>query len=131
MRYGSYIEAYGNNPMAAKICGINTVKVVIIAYVVCALFAWMSGMLEAAMISAADPSKTGKDMEMNAIAAVVIGGTPITGGYPNVIGSVCGAFLLQIITMMANMNNLAYSITLIIKAGIIVFALFFHGFKRK
>jgi ribose/xylose/arabinose/galactoside ABC-type transport system permease subunit len=131
MKFGSHIEAYGNNPMAARICGVNTVKVVIIAYAVCALFAWISGMLEMAMVTCADPFKTGVDMEIDAIAAVVIGGTNINGGYPNIIGSVCGAFLLVLITMMCNMNNITYSIALMIKAGIIVFALFFHGFRRK
>ena len=78
-----------------------------------------------------DPSKLGVDMEIDVIAATVIGGTPITGGYPNIIGTVCGAFSLQLITMMCNMNNVAYSITLMIKAAIIVFALFFHGFRKK
>ncbi len=131
MKYGSYIEAYGNNPMAAKISGIDTTKVVIIAYMVCALFAWISGMMEIAMVSCADPSRTGLDMEIDAIASVVIGGTLITGGYPNIIGTVAGAFLLQLITMMANMNNITYSISLMIKAGIIVFALFFYSLRKK
>ncbi len=131
MKFGSHIEAYGNNPMAARVCGINTTRLVIVAYVVCALFAWMSGMLEISMVSCADPSRTGQDMEIDAIAAVVIGGTNINGGYPNIIGSVCGAILLQLITMMCNMNNITYSVSLMIKAGIIIIALFFHGFRRK
>jgi ribose/xylose/arabinose/galactoside ABC-type transport system permease subunit len=131
MRFGSQIEAYGNNSLAARICGINTMRIVIIAYAVSALFAWMSGMLEMTVVTCADPSRTGQDMEINAIASVVVGGTNINGGYPNIIGSVCGAFILQLITMMCNMNNITYSIALMIKAGIIVIALFFHGFRRK
>jgi len=130
MKFGSQIEAYGNNPKAARLCGINTVKVVLFSYVISALFAWMSGMLEMVMVSCADPSKTGLDMEINAIASVVIGGTRITGGYPNIIGSVAGSFLLVLITMMANMNNIPYSAALMIKAGIIVLALCFHGLRR-
>lgn len=131
MRFGSNIEAYGSNPVAASVCGMNTTKIVVAAYVICALFSWMSGMLEIAMVSCADPTRTGQDMEINAIVSVVVGGTNINGGYPNVIGSVCGAFLLQLITMMCNMNNITYSVSLMIKAGIIVVALFFHGLRRK
>ena len=131
MKLGSQIEAYGNNPQAAKICGINTTGIVISVYVICAFLAWSSGMLEMAMVSCADPFRTGLDMEIDAIASVIIGGTPISGGYPNIIGSVCGAFILQLITMMCNMNNIPYSISLLIKATIIVLALFFHGFRRK
>lgn len=131
MKFGFQVEAYGNNPTAAKICGINTTKIIILCYSVSAIFAWASGMLEMIMVSSADPSKVGLDMEIDAIAAVVLGGTPITGGYPNIIGTVCGAFLLQLITMMCNMNNISYSTALMIKAGIIVFALFFHGFRKK
>lgn len=131
MKFGFQVEAYGNNPTAARICGINTTKIIIICYTVSGIFAWASGMLDMIMVSSADPSTVGLDMEVNAIAAAVIGGTPITGGSPNVIGTVCGAILLQLITMMCNMNNVPYSTALIIKACIIVLALFFHGFRKK
>lgn len=131
MRFGSQVEALGNNPVAARISGIDTVTIVIICYAVAALFSWMAGTIDMFMVSSADPSKIGMDMENDAIAAVLIGGTPITGGYPNIIGTLGGAFLLQLITMMCNMNNIAYSYSLIIKAAIIVFALFFHGMRSK
>jgi galactofuranose transport system permease protein len=131
MKFGFQIEAYGNNPVAARICGIDTARIIVICYVVSAMFAWASGLLEMFMVSSADPSKIGLDMETDAIASVVVGGTPITGGYPNIIGTVCGAFLLQLITMMCNMNNIPYSAALMIKAGIIVLALFYHGLNKK
>jgi ribose/xylose/arabinose/galactoside ABC-type transport system permease subunit len=131
MKFGFQVEAYGNNPTAAKISGIDTTKIIIVCYTISAIFAWISGMLEMIMVSSANPSTVGLDMEIDAIAAAVIGGTPITGGYPNIIGTVCGAFLLQLITMMCNMNNVPYSTALMIKAGIIVFALFFHGIRKK
>lgn len=131
MKFGVQIEAYGNNPTAARICGVNTTKIIIICYVICAVFAWFAGQIEMIMVSSADPSKIGLDMEIDAIAATVIGGTPITGGYPNIAGTVAGAFLLQLITMMCNMNNIAYSVSLIIKAGIIILGLCFHSLTKK
>ena len=48
-------------------------------------------------------------------------------GIPNILGTVCGAFLLQLIIMMANMNNIPYASSLMIKAGIILVALVFHN----
>ncbi|WMC93988.1 ABC transporter permease [Kineothrix sp. MB12-C1] len=130
MKFGLKVESYGNNPVAAKNVGINTVKTVASCYVISALLAWCSGQLDMVMVSSADPSTIGSDMELDAIAAVLVGGTPITGGYPNIIGSVFGALILQLVTMMCNMNNISYSVSLIIKACIIVFALFFHGLGK-
>ena len=70
-------------------------------------------------------------MEVDAIAATVVGGTPISGGHPNIIGTICGVFLLQVITMMVNMNNVAYAYSLMIKASIIVLAIISHNLFKK
>jgi ribose/xylose/arabinose/galactoside ABC-type transport system permease subunit len=125
-KFGFDVEAYGNNPVAARISGIDTRRVTTICYVISAMFAWISGILVMVMVSSTDPARVGVDMELDAIAATVIGGTPITGGHPNILGTVCGAFLLQLIIMMANMHNIPYAYSLMIKAGIILVALVFH-----
>ncbi len=130
MKFGLKVESYGNNPVATRNVGINTIKTVSACYVIAAFFSWCSGQLDMVMVSSADPATIGSDMDLDAIAAVLVGGTPITGGYPNVIGSVFGALILQLVTMMCNMNNIPYSVSLIIKACIIVFALFFHGLGK-
>jgi ribose/xylose/arabinose/galactoside ABC-type transport system permease subunit len=131
MKFGFNVEAYGNNPVAARISGINTRRVTTICYVVSAMFAWIAGILVMGMVSSTDPARVGLDMELDAIAATVIGGTPINGGHPNILGTVCGAFLLQLITMMANMNNIPYSYSLMIKAGIILVALVLHNVWKR
>ena len=131
MKLGARIEAYGNNPVAARNCGINTVKIVIFCYVVTGALSWAAGILEAVVVSSAHPSTIGTDMEIDAIAATLIGGTPIDGGYPNIIGTTCGAFLLQLISMMCNMNNVSYPVTLMLKAGIVLAALYFHGIGKR
>ncbi len=130
MAFGIRVECYGNNPVAARNAGINTVRIVTFCYVISAFFSWCSGQLDMIAVSSADPATIGSDMELDAIAAVLVGGTPITGGHPNVIGSVFGALLLQLVTMMCNMNNISYPVSLVIKACIIVFALFFHGLGK-
>ena len=131
MKLGARIEAYGNNPVAARNCGINTVKIVIFCYAITGALAWAAGMLEAVVVSSAHPSTIGTDMEIDAIAATLIGGTPIDGGYPNIIGTVCGTFVLQLITMMCNMNNVSYPVTLMLKACIVLAALYFHGIGKR
>jgi ribose/xylose/arabinose/galactoside ABC-type transport system permease subunit len=131
MKFGFDVEAYGNNPVAARISGINTRRLTTICYVISAMFAWVAGILVMVMVSSTDPARVGVDMELDAIAATVIGGTPITGGYPNILGTVCGAFLLQLIIMMANMNNIPYAYSLMIKAGIILAALVFHNLRKQ
>ena len=131
MKIGSQIEAYGNNPMAARNCGINTVKIIVFCYAVIAVLSYFAGFLEMVVVSSAHPSTIGVDMEVDAIAATLVGGTPIEGGHPNVIGTVFGTFVLQIITMMCNMWNISYPVTLMIKASIIMAALFFHGLGKR
>ena len=72
----------------------------------------------------------GNAYEMDAIAATVVGGTPISGGKANVIGTIFGALILQLITIMINMNNIQYEYTYIIKSCIIIIAVLAHNLKR-
>lgn len=131
MKFGAYVEAYGNNNEAARICGINTVKIVVTCYCVCALFSWCAGMLDMISVSSANPATIGRDYDVDAIAAVLVGGTPVVGGYPNIIGTVGGALVLQLLNMMCNMHNIPYAITLMIKGVVILMALFFHGMRHR
>ncbi len=87
-RFGFYVEAYGNNSRAARIAGIDTVRVVVACYMICAVLAGCSGLMEAALVSGVDPANMGFTKEMDAIAATAVGGTLMTGGRPNVLGTV-------------------------------------------
>ncbi len=131
MKFGFELEAYGNNRIAARISGIDTTKTIMICYIIGGIMCWLGGILVMGMVSSTDPARVGLDMEVDAIAATVIGGTPITGGYPNILGTICGAFLLQLITMMVNMNNVPYAYSLMVKASIIVLAIIFHNLFKK
>ena len=131
MKFGFDLEAYGNNRIAATISGINTSKTIMICYIICGIMCWIGGVLVMGMVGSADPARVGLDVEVDAIAATVVGGTPISGGHPNIIGTICGVFLLQVITMMVNMNNVAYAYSLMIKASIIVLAIISHNLFKK
>ncbi len=129
-RFGLYVEAYGDNPTATKIAGVNTILVVTAAYVLCNVLAGVSGILEAAATTCADPVNMGLNKETDAIAATVVGGTPMAGGRPNVFGTICGALILQLITIMINMNNVPYSYSLVLKALIIVISIYAQNIKK-
>lgn len=124
MSFGRYVEAIGDNEKAAVLAGIRIPLVTIAIYGVCAMLAGMGGILETARLSAADANNMGKLIELDAIAAVAIGGTALTGGRPHIIGTVIGVFIMQIITVMVNMNNIPYSYSLVIKTIIIVAAVY-------
>lgn len=130
-RYGLCIESYGDNSRATRIAGINTVLVVTASYVLCNVLAGIAGFLEMGYSSIVDPGNMGLTKEMDAIAAAVLGGTSIDGGKPHVLGTVCGAMILQMITIMVNMNDIPASYAKIIKAAIIILAVYLQGFKRK
>ncbi len=131
MKLGRYIQAVGDNFKASFLTGIKTQKTTIIIYVVCAFFAGLAGVIETARISAADANGIGVGIEMDVIAAVAIGGTPMTGGKPKIMGTVIGAVIITMIGISVNMNNIPYAWAQIIKAVIIVLALWSQSVINK
>lgn len=129
-RFGVYVEAYGDNRKATKIAGVDTVKIVTFCYMICSVFAGISGLVEAGITTSTNPAIMGLTKEMDAIAAVVVGGTSISGGRPNIWGTVCGALILQLITMMVNMNNVPYAYARVLKALIIIVAVYLQIVNR-
>ncbi|WP_461204705.1 ABC transporter permease [Clostridium sp. DL1XJH146] len=130
MTFGRKIQALGDNKRASQLVGINTTKVIIVIYATCAFLASIAGVIETARISASDANILGSMIELDAIAAVAIGGTPMTGGKPNIVGTVFGAIIIQIITTMVNMNNIPFEYSLILKAIIIILALWAQRFLK-
>jgi galactofuranose transport system permease protein len=124
MTFGRYVEAMGDNYNAARLSGINTFMTTVIIYGISALMAGTAGLLETARLSAADANAIGRLIELDAIAAVAVGGTPMSGGKANVIGTVVGALIMQILTVSVNMNNIPYSYSLVLKSIIIITAVY-------
>jgi ribose/xylose/arabinose/galactoside ABC-type transport system permease subunit len=122
-RFGVYIEAYGDNRFAAHLAGINTIVIIMATYMISAVLASFAGLIEVAMATGTDPYRLGLRMELDCIAAVALGGTPMNGGRPRILGTVAGVFTLQVINMMINMNNISYAYSLTVKAIILVIAL--------
>ncbi|HEX8818502.1 MAG TPA: ABC transporter permease [Archangium sp.] len=113
---GLYVEAIGGNPKAARLCGLRVDAIRMVVYMTCALCAAVAGLIAAADIKEADVANAGLYLELDAILAVVLGGTSLTGGRANLVGSLIGALFIQTLTTMLQMNGVLTEHTLIIKA---------------
>jgi len=121
---GSMVKATGGNKQAARVAGINTDRVKIACFVLTSELAVISGLLATSVIATGD-SHIGPSMELDAIASTVIGGTSLLGGVGSAIGTLFGAFVLQVIRsglIMAGINidwqNVAVGATLAIAASV-------------
>lgn len=121
---GRQIQAVGDSLKSSTLSGINAVKTLMIVYGISGILAAIAGVFAAAKVGAADGSALGQLAELDAIAAVAIGGTPMSGGKPRVLGTVLGALIMQLITMTVTMNNIPEAYARVIKALIIVIAVY-------
>lgn len=122
--FGRYVVAVGGNEAASRLAGIKIHRTKIIVYALSGLLAGIAGLIETARLGASDAQKVGLNIELDAIAATVVGGTPLTGGRATVIGTLVGALIMQIITTGFVMNGISYAWSLVIKAAIIIVAVY-------
>jgi simple sugar transport system permease protein len=102
---GLFIEAVGDNPTASRFAGLATGRITLLVYALCGLCAALAGIIETANIGAADAQRAGENLELDAIFAVVVGGTALGGGRFFLVGSFVGALLLQmLVTTMYNLG---------------------------
>jgi ribose/xylose/arabinose/galactoside ABC-type transport system permease subunit len=122
--FGRYVVAVGGNEAASRLAGIKIHRTKIIVYALSGLLAGLAGLIETARLGASDAQKVGLNIELDAIAATVVGGTPLTGGRATVVGTLIGALIMQIITTGFVMNGISYAWSLVIKAAIIIVAVY-------
>jgi ribose transport system permease protein len=121
MAYGRRVYATGGNPVAARFSGVRTDGVKIIAFVLSGMTASLAGLMLAARSTAGNPS-LGSGLELDVIAAVIIGGTSLFGGYGSIVGSVVGAIFIGILGFGLLVMGLSTSIQEVIKGAIIILA---------
>jgi simple sugar transport system permease protein/ribose transport system permease protein len=119
---GRYLLAIGGNEAAARLAGVPVSKVKITVYVVSGLLAGLAGLIVISINSSSDANLVGMDMELNAIAAVAVGGTPLTGGRANVVGTMIGALILQLIRTTLLSHNIQDAVARVVTAAAIVIA---------
>ncbi len=118
-RMGRYIYAVGGNADAARAAGISVRRVKLFAYTVCGALAGLAGVMLAARITTGQPN-AGVAYELDAIAAVVIGGTSLSGGAGGVGGTLLGAVLMGVINNGLDLLNVSSYYQQIVKGCIIV-----------
>lgn len=104
-KLGEYSLAIGGNEEAVRICGVNIVKYKIFIYGISGILSTLAALMLAARLNAAEPA-SGSGYELAAIAAVVMGGTPLSGGKANIIGTVMGALILGMLINGLTLMNI-------------------------
>jgi ribose/xylose/arabinose/galactoside ABC-type transport system permease subunit len=122
--FGRYVVAVGGNESAARLSGVDVAWTKVSVYALSGALAGLAGLLETARLGASDAAKVGLNIELDAIAAVVVGGTPLTGGRATVGGTLIGALIMQVITTSFNMRLIPFSWALVLKAAIILVAVY-------
>lgn len=120
-RYGRYLYALGGNEDSARLSGINTDKIKTLVYVICGAAAALSGIIVASRIGSASPN-AGVGFELDAISAVVLGGTSLTGGEGSVIGTIIGALIIGVLNNGLNLMNVSPFYQAIVKGLVILLA---------
>lgn len=126
---GRYIYATGGNIEAARFAGIKTKKIVFAVYAFSGLLASIAGIVLASRMYSGQPT-AGNGAEMDAIAAVVLGGTSMLGGVGKIGGTIIGAFIIGVINNMLDLLNVNSFYQYIVKGFIILLAVYID-FMRK
>ena len=127
--FGRHVYAVGGNETAARLSGVNVDRVKVVVFAVSGLLAALAALLHAALVNQGSHID-GNGYELNAIAAVVIGGTSLAGGVGTVVGSMIGALTLSILDNILGLRNVQSEYQAILKGVIIVLAVVVQRQRR-
>ena len=127
--FGRRVYAIGGNPEAARVSGINVDRTLIIVYTICGFMAGVAGLIMAGRTNSGFPN-AGQGMELEAIAAVIIGGASFFGGRGQVLGIFGGVLIMGLIRNGLNLNDVSTFWQQILIGGIIVLAVFIDVLRR-
>ncbi|MCE7001733.1 ABC transporter permease [Kibdelosporangium philippinense] len=119
--FSRHVYAIGGNEKAARLSGVPVTRVKIIVFGICGLLAALAGIIHAGQLNQGSPND-GLGYELDAIAAVVVGGTSLAGGRGSVVGTVAGALLLGVLNNILALNSVDTNVQLLIKGLVIVVA---------
>lgn len=122
--FGRQLVAVGGNRRASELSGLPVKRILLGTYVISGLLAAVAGILATSRLQASDPSTIGLLFELYAITAVVVGGTPLSGGKVRVLGTIAGALLMQLIDATLVKHNISDSWSQITQAVIIIAAVY-------
>jgi ribose transport system permease protein len=128
--FGRYVYAVGGNQEAARLAGINTNRILQAVYAISGIFAAASAILLAARVNSGQPN-AGLMYELDAIAAVVVGGTSLFGGRGSVIGTLIGAFLIGVLRNGMNLLNVESYIQQVMVGLVILLAVMMDQSRKQ
>lgn len=118
--YGRYLFATGKNAEAARYAGVNTRRIVTVAYVISGALTGVSGIVFAFYTNSVSPANHGNAYELYGIAAAVLGGCSLRGGEGSVIGIIIGAALLQVLRNLVNLLGIPSSLDFAVMGAVIL-----------
>jgi ribose/xylose/arabinose/galactoside ABC-type transport system permease subunit len=129
-RLGRHIVAVGSNEQTARLCGISVERTKLMVYMLGSGFAALAGVLQFSYLTVGDPT-TGTGMELDIIAAVVIGGASLAGGEGRVLGSLVGALIMTVVANGSTKMELPNWVQEIVTGGIIIAAVALDRYRHR
>jgi ribose transport system permease protein len=127
---GRYIYAVGGNPEAARLSGVPVKKILLWVYASCGALAGLGGVIMASQFKSGDP-KYGLMYELYVIAAVVVGGTSLSGGRGKVFGTLIGAFIIAVIQNGMNLTGVQSYTQKVVLGIVLLLAVLLDMFKKR
>lgn len=127
---GRYTYAIGSNEEAARLSGINVLKTKMFVYMYCGLMCAIAGIVMAARINSGQPT-AGEGYELDAIAAVVIGGTSLSGGEGSITGTILGAFIMGVLKNGLNLMNVSQNWQMLAMGAVVIGAVYLDMLRKK
>ncbi len=117
---GLFIEAVGDNEVASRLSGVNARGIKLVVYMFCAVCAALAALVAIGDVGRVEPDRLGQMLELDAITAVVVGGTVLTGGRFSLVGSIIGALLIQTLTVTLIRQGMPSDVAPVPKALVII-----------
>lgn len=130
MPIGRYIYAIGGNEEAVRLSGVKVKRYKIMAYIVSGITASISGIILTSRLMSGQPN-AGVGFELDAIAAVVLGGTDIAGGRGHIFGTILGALLIGVLSNGLNLMGVSPYFQRVLKGVIIIAAIYYSSSRKK
>lgn len=129
-RFGRHVFAVGSNELTARLCGVPVERVKLLVYVLGGAFAGVAAVLQFSYLTGGDPT-TAVGLELNIIAAVVIGGASLNGGQGTVLGTLVGALIMSVVANGCTKLGLDNPVQEIVTGGIIIAAVLLDYLRRR
>lgn len=130
MVFGRHVYAVGGNPEAARLSGVKVKTTTIMVYMICGALAGLGGIMQSSKLGAGDP-KLGVMLELDVIAAVVVGGTSLMGGEGKIFGTLIGAFVIAVIRNGMNLMNVGAPEQQMVLGAVVLVAVLIDTLKRR